>query len=232
MTDRTDDGAERYVVLGDVVDSREIADRAGFRETFTEARETVATRYDASFVAGPAVLKGIDELGAVLASLESLYDIAITMQNALHPHAIRLAVASGDISVGEPETVAHMDGEAFHRATELLEAIERDGLRFGIDTDTRPLDTAVADEINLLLHVRESWTDRQRDVVSRYEEAPTQQAVAADLGISQQAVSNALRSASWPLVETIEERLRETLATGWPAAGGARATGDEEVRRG
>lgn len=226
MTNRTSDG--RYVVLGDVVDSREIVDRAAFRETFTRAREEVTARYGSTFTAGPSVLKGIDELGAVLSSLEDLYDVAITLQNVLHPHAIRLAVASGDITVGETETVAHMDGEAFHRATELLETIERDGLRFGLDTGTRPLDTAVADEINLLLHVRESWTDRQREVAIRYERAPTQQAVATDLGISQQAVSNVLQSASWPLVETIEDRLRETLATGWADAGPPRP-GDEEV---
>ncbi|AGB16427.1 hypothetical protein Halru_1828 [Halovivax ruber XH-70] len=228
MTDRTDGGVDRYVVLGDVVDSREIADRDGFRETFTEARETVAARYESSFVAGPSVLKGIDELGAVLSSLDSLYDVAITLQNVLYPHAIRLAVASGEISVGETDAVAHMDGEAFHRATELLEAVERDGLRFGLDTDTHPLDTAVADEVNLLLSLRESWTDRQREVVTRYERAPTQRAVADELGISQQAVSNTLQSASWPLIETIEGRLRETLSAGWPA--GAADSRDEEVR--
>lgn len=225
---RVDGGNDRYVILGDVVDSREITDRTGFRKTFTEARERVTDQYGSAFVAGPSVLKGIDELGAVLSTLETLYDVAITLQNVLHPHAIRLAVASGDITVGEAGSVAHMDGEAFHRATELLEAIERDGLRFGLDTGTRPLDTALADEINLLLHVRESWTDRQRDVVTRYERAPTQEAVATDLGISQQAVSNVLQSASWPLVATIEERLRESLATAWPNPGRTRA-GDEEV---
>lgn len=228
MTARTDSEDDRYVILGDVVDSREITDRTGFRKTFTEARERVTDQYGSAFVAGPSVLKGIDELGAVLSTLEPLYDVAITLQNVLHPHAIRLAVASGDITVGEDGSVAHMDGEAFHRATELLDAIERDGLRFGLDTDTRPLDTAIADEINLLLYVRESWTDRQRDVVTRYERAPTQEAVATDLGISQQAVSNVLQSASWPLVETIEERLRVSLATAWPDAGSSPA-GNEEV---
>ncbi|MFC3958523.1 SatD family protein [Halovivax cerinus] len=216
MSDHVARGADRYVILGDVVDSREIADRDEFRETFTRARERVAETYGDAIVAGPSVLKGIDELGTVLSSVEPLYDVAITLQNVLYPHAIRLAVASGDITVGETDSVAHMDGEAFHRATELLESVERDGLRFGLDTGTRPLDTAVADEVNLLLAHRESWTDRQREVVTRYERASTQRAVADDLGISQQAVSNTLRSAEWPLIETIETRLRETLETGWP----------------
>ncbi|WP_254863242.1 SatD family protein [Halovivax gelatinilyticus] len=224
MTAESAPGGDRYVVLGDVVDSRSITERDRFRETFAEARERVARRYESAFVAGPSVLKGIDELGGVLSTLEPVYDIVVTLQTALHPHAIRIAVASGEISVGPDGSVAQMDGEAFHRATELLEAIERDGLRFGLDTGTHPLDTAIAGEINLLVHVRESWTDRQREVVTRYERAPTQRAVASELEISQQAVSNVLQSASWPLVETIEGRLRETL-TDHPAD---RAAGGEQ----
>ncbi|WP_247728938.1 SatD family protein [Halovivax limisalsi] len=215
MTAQSGATGDRYVVLGDVVDSRAITDRDGFRETFADARERLTESYDSAFVAGPSVLKGIDELGAVVSTLEPIYDVVRTLEHELHPHAIRLAVASGEISVGETGSVAHMDGEAFHRATELLERIERDGLRFGLDTGTRPLDTAVADEINLLVHLREGWTDRQREVVTRYERAATQQAVASELDISQQAVSNVLQSASWPLIETIEDRLRETLAIGW-----------------
>ena len=219
MTAQEPAAGARYVVLGDVVGSREIEDRVAFRETFADARERIADAYGPAFAAGPAVLKGIDELGAVLTSLERFYDIVVGFHDALYPHGIRLAVASGEIEVGANGDVAHMDGEAFHRATDLLESIETDGLRVGLDTGAGPLDTAVADEVNLLLHIRESWTDRQRDVVGRYERLGTQRAVAEELDISQQAVSNVLQSASWPLVDTIEGRLRETLAS--------RASGDD-----
>ncbi|WP_290815318.1 SatD family protein [Halovivax sp.] len=211
MTADAVDGA-RYVVLGDVVGSREIDDREAFRETFADARRRIADEYADDVAAGPSVLKGIDEMAAVLTSLETFYDVVLVLHDALYPHGIRLAVASGEIEVGGNGDVAHMDGEAFHRATELLESIEADDLRVGLDTGADPLDTAVADEINLLVHLRESWTDRQRDVVGRYERAGTQRAVAEELAVSQQAVSNVLQGASWPLVETVEARLRRTLA--------------------
>lgn len=202
----------RYVMLGDVVGSREIDDRRAFRTQFEDARTTVTEAYGEDFAAGPAVLKGIDELGAVMTTAERLYDVVVTLDELLHPHSIRLAVASGEIEFGVDEAdVSRMDGEAFHRATALLESIERADLQFGLDAGGGPLDTAIADEINLLLHLRNSWTDRQRDVVARYERAGNQQVVADELGVSQQAVSNVLRGASWPLVETIERRLRGTL---------------------
>ena len=203
----------RYVVLGDVVGSREIDDRAAFRGQLSDARNAVTDACGEDFVAGPSVLKGIDEVGAVLTRLGRLYDVVVTMNDRLHPHAIRLAVASGEIEFGATDDVARMDGEAVHRATELLEGVEADGLWFGLDTGTEPLDTAVADEINLLVHLRRSWTDRQREVVTRYERTGTQRAVADELGVSQQAVSTVLQGASWPLIETVEERLRRTLAS-------------------
>lgn len=199
-------------MLGDVIGSREIDDRRAFRTQFEDARATVTSAYGDDFAAGPAVLKGIDELGAVMTTLERLYDVIVTLDDRLHPHAIRVAVASGEIEFGaDEEDVARMDGEAFHRATALLESVERFDLRFDLDGGAGPLDTAIADEINLLLHVRNSWTDRQRDVVARYERVGNQQAVADELGVSQQAVSNVLQGASWPLVETVERRLRGTL---------------------
>lgn len=205
-------GTRTYVVLGDVVDSREIDDRATFRDRFERTQRVVATDFDSAFAAGPSVLKGIDELGGVMTSLTPVYDVVITLQRRLHPHAIRIAVARGEIDFGAADgDVSRMDGEAFHRATELLEAVDRDGLWFGLDTGTDPLDTAVADEINLLLARRAEWTDRQRDVVAAYERLGTQTAVAEELGVSQQSVSNVLQGATWPLVETIETRLRRTL---------------------
>lgn len=204
--------SSRYVLLGDVIGSREITDRDSFRKQLRDTRETVTESYEESFATPLSALKGIDEIGAVLTSIEHLYDIVVALTDRLRPHSIRLAVASGEIEFGvDDQDVSQMDGEAFHRATELLKSIERTGLRFDLDTETAPLDTAVADEINLLLHLRESWTDRQRDVVELYERTGKQQAVADDLDVSQQAVSNALRDASWPLAETIETRLRRTL---------------------
>ena len=202
-----------YVVLGDVVDSRSIEDRAAFRETFATARRAVETTLGETLAAGPTVLKGIDEIGLVLSSLNRLYDLVITLQDALHPHQIRLAVARGPVDTTVTDSVARMDGEAFHRATDLLESIDADGLLFGLDADRPPLDTAVTDEINLLVDRRASWTDRQREIVTAYERTGVQHEVASELGISQQAVSDVLQSADWPLVETIERRLRKTLAT-------------------
>ncbi len=203
--------AEYYVVLGDVVHSREIEDREAFQDRLAEtcARFTAKERED---VYGDfTILKGIDEFGGVLQSLANLYEVVTTFQDALRPHGVRIVVASGSIDVGLTTfDVEKMDGEAFHRASERLEEIEDDPLSFDLLIDDA-VGRAIADEINLLLRRREEWTDRQREVIEVRRKVDTQAAAAERLDVTQQAVSNVLSGADWPLVETVEGRLRETL---------------------
>lgn len=204
---------ERYVVLGDVVHSRDIEDREAFQRSLRAVCARVNDEHAGAVSAEFTVLKGIDEVGGVLSSPAPLYDVVTAFQEGLRPNEVRLAVASGGIDVGaESRDVTRMDGEAFHRASERLEALERDGLVFDASLADRRLARAVADEINLLLYLRDGWTDHQREVVEAYRRLGTQQAAAAELGVTQQAVSNTLARAAWPLVETVEGRLRETLA--------------------
>jgi DNA-binding phage protein len=201
---------EFYVLLGDVVRSREVDDRAAFRRRLERACER-ASRHDE--VHAPFdVLKGIDEIGGVLSAGTSIWSVVRSLTDELHPQQVRLALVSDEIDVGvETGDVSKMDGPAFHRASELLETVERSNLLFDMQTGRRPLDAAVADELNLLLLLRHEWTERQREVVASYRRHGTQSEVAEDLDVSQQAVSKSLRSASWPTIRTIEERLNETL---------------------
>ncbi len=230
--------AEYYVLLGDVVHSRAIEDREGFQEQLEDicGRFTAGRRDDV--YGNFKILKGIDEFGGVLQSLANLYEIVTAFHDGLRPHEVRIAVASGDIDVGLASAdVEKMDGEAFHRATERVEELEDESMVFdlllgveggvggaGLDEDDRSrtgdadfgradanLGRAIADEVNLLLDLRSEWTDRQREVVAVRESVDTQTAAAEELGVTQQAVSNVLAGAKWPLVHSVEERLRETL---------------------
>ncbi len=203
---------EYYVVLGDVVHSREIEDREGFQDRL----EAVCGQFNATerddVWGNFKILKGIDEFGGVLQSLENVYEVVSEFQETLRPHEVRTVVAGGSIDVGLTSwDVEKMDGEAFHSASERLEEIEDGPLSFDLLVDDDALARAVGDEINLLLHVRGDWTDRQWEVASVRERVGTQTVAAAELGVTQQAVSNVLAGANWPLVHEVEERLRETL---------------------
>jgi len=202
----------RLVLLGDVVSSREIADRTAFGQRLRETCSAVTTDHADAFDAPLKPLKGIDEVGGVLTTPEPLYAVLDDLRSSLHPHELRIAVAEGVVDVGvNSGSVSQMDGPAFHRADELLAELDGGPLRVTLDFQASPLDTAVADEMNLLFASKRRWTDRQREVVECYRETGSQAAAADALGVSQAAVSQALSRASWPTIREIEARLGATL---------------------
>lgn len=202
----------RYVLLGDVVGSREIDNRSAFGTTLSEACKTISKQYEHAFDAPLEPLKGVDEIGGVLTSADPLYDILDDIRIHIHPQELRVGVAIGRVDVGQDSgDVSQMDGPAFHRADELLDELEPSSLRVAFDLAESPLDTALADEINLVFLLKRRWTDRQRDVVRSSQHYDSQATVAQELGISQPAVSKALSRASWPELREIEGRIRSTL---------------------
>lgn len=219
--------AEHYVLLGDVVHSRDIEDREAFQQRLADVCSRFAAARRDDVYADFKILKGVDEFGGVLQSLEGLYEVVTAFHDGLRPHGVRIAVASGGIDVGlSSSDVERMDGGAFHRATERLEDLEDGPMVFDLLIADADLGRAVADETNLLLERRAEWTDRQREVVAVRETVDTQTAAAEQLGVTQQAVSNVLAGADWPLVCAVESRLLETLAS-YADSRPAGVTGDD-----
>ena len=64
---------------------------------------------------------------------------------------------------------------------------------------------------NLIQVMRSEWTDRQRQVIELYEKSENQKATATLLGITQQAVSDALQKAHREQVKRAEESVNATL---------------------
>lgn len=203
---------EACVLLGDVVGSRGLTDRPGFSESLRTACRDVNRAYDDVVVAAATPLKGIDELGVVFDDRRATYGIAKRLLDGVHPATVRFGVAEDDIDVGTRGTdVTEMDGPAFHRADELIEATREAGLLFDADFSDPTLDRAIADEINMLLRWRSGLSERQFEYLRAYERRGTQAAAADDLGVTQQSVSNELRRAGRPFVTEIEGRLARTL---------------------
>lgn len=199
-----------YALLGDVVGSRDVEDRAAFGEKLTAALEAVNERYGEHLRADLRTMKGIDEIGGVLEDASVVYDVLKTLSDALHPHQVRVAICHGRIDVNPTAAdVAAMDGPAFHDATESLEDLESAGLLFVFDGGNPTVDDLASSTVNLVLTLREDWTETEFRVVRARERHDSQQAAAAELDRSQQAVSAALDRAHWGRVRSAETTLAE-----------------------
>lgn len=202
-----------YVVLGDVIASREIEDREAFRDTIATTLEAVNERYAADVVGRFALVKGVDEIAGVMRNPRNLYRLVRDVVSAARPGAIRFAVVYGEIDVGAGgDAVDEMDGPAFHRADEALIDVAGADLYLSFSGRRPAFDSLIEAGINLLLMAREDWTDRQRAMVAAYEETGTQEAVADRFDVSQQTVSATLRRADWRRLGRLEGDVNTALA--------------------
>ncbi len=199
---------ERYVLIGDVRDSRGIRDREAFRARLTDACEAVNRDHERELAAACTVLKGVDEIGAVLLSIASAYDIMRTLLEAIAPEVMRFVLVRGEVDVGlDSGDVALMDGQAFHAAAAAMGDLKRRKLALRLRAGDSVLDAAIEAEVNLLAIVRDVRSERQNEVIGVYERTGGQAEAARELGVTQQAVSSVLRRSWYKQTERIEQDL-------------------------
>jgi len=197
------------VMAGDVVSSRSITERAAFRRQLEQVCRRVNKTFLEDMYADFRILKGIDEIEGVLLNASNCYGILDMILTEIYPHSMRFALVHDFIETAEnSRDVSRMDGPAFHTASDVLKSLKKTGLVFAMRTDDELLDRAVAADVNLMMLLKKSWSRRQHEVYSKYRETGTQHEVAETLGITQQAVSGALRRSMWKEISGIEEDLQ------------------------
>jgi hypothetical protein len=200
------------VVLGDVVASRDLASPVAFQRTLRRGCDLANGRFAEDLFAPFKILKGCDEIGGAVESPARLYGILGSISDHIYPARMRFAVVSGEVSAGDDaRDTSLMDGPAFHDAAKIMQRLKSTGrtahLLLG-DADMDPLLTA---QVNLLFALKEQWSLQQRRIVAVYDRLRRQNAVAAELRISQQAVSKTLRRCLWNEVHAVEEQLEAAL---------------------
>ncbi|QLG60866.1 SatD family protein [Halorarum salinum] len=210
------EGDERtYVVLGDVVGSRDVPERDRLRRELRAALAGANDEYGADVGAPFTPLKGVDEFGGTLTGRGTIYGVVRAVQEGLHPTVARYAVVRGEVDVNPDSTdVRTMDGPAFHRADELLADLASGDGNFVVETGDPSVDDLATAAGDLALAVREGWTERQMEVARAYRVQGTQVRVAEEFGVSKQAISKTLRAAQYDRVRRAEERLNRALASG------------------
>jgi hypothetical protein len=187
-------------LIGDIVRSREVADRRALHRAVTCALDDVGERVSA--IRALRVTVG-DEVQGSYASLGAALDAALRLRLRLAPEVdLRVGIGRGPATVLDPARGIE-DGPGWWAAREAIEAVESAQAR----PVTRHLRTAyrahvddpVADAVNAALHCRDhmvgSMSARSiRLMTALMEPSSTQAEIAAAEGISASAVSRRVRS--------------------------------------
>ena len=203
---------EGYVLLGDIISSKMIKDRARFQEKLIEVCDVINQTHENDLISKMKIIKGADEIGCLLRSLSPLYDIIDGILADLYPVKIRFVLVYGKIDTGfGTNDISQMDGPAFHQASQLMDDLKREKLIFAMATSNKILDTLISNNINLIYILKENWSTTKIGIIRAYEKWNDQQKVAQELSISQQTVSYHLKSSNWKEIKKMEKELKSSL---------------------
>lgn len=201
-----------FVLLGDVVSSRQITDRDQFQSRLAELCSMINTEYANDIYAPFKGLKGLDEIGGVLKDISNAFNIIILISETLYPCKMRCSLVYDFVDTAlDSGDVAKMDGPAFHRASKAILELKETELLTRIAVEDEVLDKILEGEINLILLFREARTPKQRKIIKEYELIKNQIKVSETLGLSQQHVSMTLKRTRWKMLKDLEEELNRSL---------------------
>ena len=155
-------------IIGDIIQSKELADRAGVQAKLQETLTQINRRYEKVLASDCTITLG-DEFQALLYTPVPAFELIEEVQRRMHPVRLRFGVGVGEITTPISRRLAiGADGPAYHyaRAALLYRQVERD------------------------------WTGSQREKIAAYlETGGTQESIAARLNVSQSSVNRAFKSA-------------------------------------
>ncbi|MBP7149453.1 MAG: hypothetical protein KBD01_18145 [Acidobacteria bacterium] len=203
-----------FALVGDLQASRLASDRRRLGARIEKVLRALGRTFAEDWLAPLVTTRGLDEVSGLLRRPDHAFDVAVALNLELWPRRFRVALAHGaiDVAPGSGDASA-MDGPAFHAAADALERARRDDLALAVALPGLAPEAAALVEALARMHhaVVSGWSPRMAAVVAAYRRHGTQAKVADALGITQQAVSKALRSARWPELVAAESALRAWL---------------------
>jgi len=223
----------RVALIADVTDSRRITE-------FGERRDRLLSQLSkrhrtAGWISHDYAVTAWDEFQGLVDSPASVPAIVWALWRAFRPWSLRLALGIGPVerTGGTDDSVPlnqAVTGAAFYRARAALEELDspRHGMsrvRLCVGAPDDPRALACNAVLRLGDALVQDITDRQWEVIERYERSGKQKSVAADLGVAESTVSRSLASARYWEVQTSLAELAELLGAAFGPAAAASLEG-------
>lgn len=206
-----------YAFVADLVGSRRAPERPALAQRVERAILRISQELSQEWRAPLTTTRGLDEVSGLLRRPDRSFDAARMLNEEVWPLRFRVAVSYGVVDIRESSANAgDMDGPAFHAAADALLRAKEHGLVFALSI---PGDKAAGCELaeelaRLHATLMEGWTSARARLVASYRRHGRQADVAKELGVTQQAVSSALRKAHLHELVAAEDALRRWLSEG------------------
>ena len=198
-----------FAIIGDLVASRKMADRAAVQVRFRKAVEDLNVAASEGLPVPLKVTAG-DEVQGITHHPEVLVEIMVTLSDALAPERLAWGWGRGALATELADDVSLLDGPCLHRAREAVEAAKKEASWLAVSGFAEPSGQVLSALMNLVGAIRSGWTDRQAEVV-RKSRGRLQVETAERLGVDPSTVSRTLSAAHATRVFAGEDAARALL---------------------
>lgn len=189
----------RYVALKfDMVRSRRLPRRDEVQKQFLATAADINRQFGDYMAAGFVVTHG-DEAQVLLEAQQARWAFRLFEYLALSLRGVefRCGIGLGTLSTALQPLSVGMDGEAWQNAQEALDKAKKGKLIISFSGFDPELEFQLNALGNLLCHVQARWSEEQLKTILLLSRLGKQRDVAAELGISEAAVSKQLTAAGW-----------------------------------
>jgi hypothetical protein len=200
-----------FVLIGDLVASRELDNRAEVQSRFQDAIAFL-NRTIGDQLTAPLGLTAGDEVQGLTREPQVFVDIITHTSESLAPVELSWGVGFGDLATSLADDVASLDGPCFHRAREAVDLAKKRSSSLAVRGIEEPDGKMLSGIMNLIGSIRSAWTERQLEVV-RKSRGKMQKDVASSLNVEPSTISRTLALAHYRPVLEGEAAARTLLAT-------------------
>jgi DNA-binding CsgD family transcriptional regulator len=185
-------GKQYLAVIGDIIGSRNVDDRAGLQRQLGAGLADVNRRY-ANQIASKYLLTIGDEFQGLLRTSEDIDRILASLRVAVHPVDLRFGIGVGQLVTPIQEQAIGMDGPCFQRARAAIERAKERSTQIEVECGEAHPGFEIYSQ--LYSGMRRSWTERQRQIIDLSMSGKDGVDIARLLEISPPAVSQHLSAA-------------------------------------
>jgi hypothetical protein len=196
---------KHLVVIGDIVLSRRLPDRAGVQQKLERVLEELNLQH-ADKLASPYTITLGDEFQAVYRDATPALRDAIRILEALSPVRVRFALSPGAIVTRiNPQQALGMDGPAFHEARDAITGLKTRNCLLAVTGAAIQPGPLVADSLDLISSVLSGWDGKRFQMLRRLVEMEPWtdggsygksivKGMATEIGISERAVYKSFKA--------------------------------------
>lgn len=206
------------VLIGDLIDSRQITDRAAAQQVLAAGLKRL-NKTSGSSLTSPYTLTLGDEFQAVFHRADTVFSDIISLLHQLEPVQIRFSLALGDITTALNHRQAlAMDGPAFYRARAGIDHLKASGDLIAVNGLPARCQELTTGSFRLAGHLMAKWRPNRLAILQRLMAEESVKDIARKLQISEPAVYKNITmgnlDAVMQLLSAVSTILNASLARG------------------